>query len=167
MHLESQKAVVPLIRVILQERSYGAADDPDSPVGRIIAGVQRSEGEGGVGHLAVGTAAVAGAVTEEWATARGIPVAGFLDNLPTYAPDFAGHIPDIMRAALAPDPERPFFVVMGDLVREGKVGLLELITSLAEYAVALISDLEQDGTRSAEDCLKEAEDLLREWAARE
>jgi len=166
MRLESQNAVVPVIRGALRQGSDAAPEGPNSPVGQVITAVQHSaEGEAGIGRLAVGTAAAAGAVTEAWVTARGTSVTDFLERLPKHAPAFAGHIPVIMRAALDPDPQRPFFVVMGDLVRAGEVSSFELITSLAEYAAALIADLEQDGIRTADEVLAEVEDLLRTWAA--
>ncbi|MGI5207016.1 hypothetical protein ACQEU6_36245 [Spirillospora sp. CA-108201] len=137
------------------------------PADRIIAAVQSgAEGEEGIGRLAVGMAAAAGAVTEGWVIARGGSVNDFLELLPRHAPAVAGHVPEIMRALLTPGP-RPFFVVMGDLVRQGEVGVFELITSLADYAAGLMTDLERDGTRTAEECLAEVEAVLRDWAARD
>ncbi|MEV0664726.1 hypothetical protein ACIBI3_32180 [Actinomadura luteofluorescens] len=164
MQFDSQNAVLPLIRATLRQDAEATAEDP-TPAGQIIAAVRSgAEGEEGIGRLAVGTAAAAGAVTEGWVNARGGSVADFLDLLPRHAPPGAEHVPEIVRALLDPGP-RPFFVVMGDLVRQGEVGLHELITSLADYSAGLIADLERDGVRSADESLAEVEALLRDWAA--
>ncbi|WP_433466178.1 hypothetical protein [Spirillospora sp. CA-128828] len=166
MQLDSQNAVIPLIRATLP-RDSGATGEGPTPVSQIIEAVRDSaEGEAGIANLAVGTAAAAGAVTEGWAAARGGSVTDFLELLPRHTPDFAGHVPEIMRALFDPDPQRPFFAVMGDLVGRGEVTVVELITSLAEYSAGLVADLERDGIRTADECLAEAEDVLREWAAR-
>ncbi|GAA2278451.1 hypothetical protein GCM10010402_38840 [Actinomadura luteofluorescens] len=166
MQLDSQNAVVPLLRATLRQ-DPGAAPEGPASADQIIAAIRSGpEGEEGLGRLAVGTAVAAGIVTEEWASARGRSVDDFLKLLPRHAPPGAEHVPEIVQALFDPGP-RPFFVVMGDLVREGRVGFHELILTLAEYAAGLMTDLERDGVRTADECLAEVEAALSDWAARD